>query len=106
MSTEAVAVDPGFGVHVCSALDQPACDFQFIKIHADVQQCRARQRRTMQGKRVIRDAAEFRRIDLLMRKSSMKQSGIALKMRFEQIDATAMESHNRCIRERNATGDE
>jgi hypothetical protein len=38
MSAEAVRVDLGLPIHVRAALDQPACDLDFIEIYANMQE--------------------------------------------------------------------
>ena len=97
-----VSINFGAGVHVCSVCDQPAGNLDLVKVNAHVQQGCACQRRAMQSQRMVCVASELGWINLFVRKRASKQTRIALEMRLQKINATAMQSHHWRIRKGDA----
>ena len=94
VSSEAVGVDFGTGVHIGAVRDQPARDLNLVEVDTDVQQGCACQRRAVQSERVVGMASQFRRIDFFMRERAPDELRIAGQMRFQKIDAAAMQRHH------------
>src|SRR5258708_25848056 len=57
----------------------------------------------MKSQGVVSTAAEEGRVDFLMRKRSGQQSGIPREVGLEQVDASAVYGHGRCVRELDST---
>ena len=102
MAAEAVRIDGRSNVDSGAAREQPARDLDRVVFDGHVQQRPAGDRRAVERQRFVFVTAQLQRIDFAMREGAAQKLPIAGEMRFEQIDAAAVQGHRRGVWQRDA----
>jgi hypothetical protein len=97
-------VDGGGGVGAGAVGEQPLGDFKFVVIDAEVKEGGAGKRGAVKGVGGIGTAAELDGKDLLVGESAMEESGVAVEVGLEQIEAAAMDGHGQGVGQGEAVG--